>query len=67
MGPARAHYYGRNTDNDEPTLFAAMAHLGHLSSALGDMYGEAELAGEVGLRDERCQDEVPGRQGRIVP
>ena len=39
-GPARAHYYGRYTDNDEPTLLAAMAHL---SSEFGDKYGEAKL------------------------
>jgi hypothetical protein len=39
-GPARAHYYGRYTDNDEPTLLAAMAHL---SSEFGAIYGEAKL------------------------
>ena len=39
-GPARAHYYGRYTDNDEPTLLAAMAHL---SSEFGAKYGEAKL------------------------
>ena len=39
-GPARAHYYGRYTDNDEPALLAAMAHL---SSEFGAKYGEAKL------------------------
>jgi hypothetical protein len=39
-GPARAHYYGRYTDNDEPTLLAAMAHL---SCEFGAKYGEAKL------------------------
>ncbi len=39
-GPVRAHYYGRYTDNDEPTLLAAMAHL---SSKFGGRYWEARL------------------------
>jgi hypothetical protein len=39
-GPARAHYYGRYTDNDEPTLLAAMTHL---SSEFGAKYGEGKL------------------------
>jgi hypothetical protein len=39
-GPARAHYYGRYSDHDEPTLLAAMAHL---SSEFGAKYEEAKL------------------------
>ena len=39
-GPARAHYYRRYTDHNEPTLLAAMAHL---SSEFGAKYEEAKL------------------------
>jgi hypothetical protein len=43
-GPARAHYYGRYTDQDEPTLKAAMAHL---SSEFGAKYEESKLWADV--------------------
>jgi hypothetical protein len=48
-GPAREHYYGQYTDNDEPTLLAVMAHL---SSEFGAKYGEAKLGRRLPIQKQ---------------
>ena len=56
-GPARAHYYRRYTDHDEPTLLAAMAHL---SSEFGAKYEEAKLW--AGVYHFKLKPGCPGKE-----
>ena len=56
-GPARAHYYGRYADHDEPTLLAAMAHL---SSEFGAKYEEAKLW--AGVYQFKRKPGCPGKE-----